>query len=63
VRSLTFEAAKIAGRVDGEAKGRGVTITVADLLIGCTALEMGFCVVTENVRHFKLIPGLVVKKF
>ncbi|MGD0796083.1 MAG: hypothetical protein ABR910_00035 [Acidobacteriaceae bacterium] len=31
-----------------------------DLLIGATALSLGFSVMTENVRHFKLIPGLDV---
>jgi predicted nucleic acid-binding protein len=31
-----------------------------DLLIGATALEIGYAVVTANVRHFRLIPGLNV---
>lgn len=31
-----------------------------DLLIGATALEIGYAVVTANVRHFQLIPGLNV---
>jgi predicted nucleic acid-binding protein len=31
-----------------------------DLLIGATAVEIGYSVVTANVRHFKLIPGLNV---
>jgi predicted nucleic acid-binding protein len=31
-----------------------------DLLIGATALEIGYSVVTANVRHFRLIPGLKI---
>jgi len=31
-----------------------------DLLIGATALEIGYSVVTVNLRNFKLIPGLDV---
>jgi predicted nucleic acid-binding protein len=31
-----------------------------DLLIGATALEHGYAVVTGNPRHFHLIPGLNV---
>jgi predicted nucleic acid-binding protein len=33
-----------------------------DLLIGVTALELGFDVLTENVGDFEMIPGLTVKK-
>jgi predicted nucleic acid-binding protein len=29
-----------------------------DLVIGATALYLGFGVATLNVEHFKLIPGL-----
>jgi predicted nucleic acid-binding protein len=31
-----------------------------DLLVGVTALELGFPVLTINVRHFRLIPGLQI---
>jgi len=30
------------------------------LLIGATALSLGFSLLTVNLRHFKLIPGLNV---
>ena len=32
----------------------------SDLLIGASALELGYGVGTSNVRHFQLIPGLNV---
>jgi predicted nucleic acid-binding protein len=34
-----------------------------DLLIGATALELGYAVATHNSRHFELIPGLTVRTF
>jgi len=36
-------------------------MALGDLLIGTTALELGYTVVTHNVRHFQMIPDLVVK--
>jgi predicted nucleic acid-binding protein len=32
----------------------------ADLIIGATALHLGFDIVTLNVRHFEAIPGLKI---
>jgi len=37
-----------------------ILIALPDLLIGVTALHLGFSVATLNVRHFQLIPGLSV---
>ncbi|HEV2688755.1 MAG TPA: hypothetical protein VGV35_09380 [Bryobacteraceae bacterium] len=39
---------------------QGISIDFPDLLIGATALHLGFAVVTLNVRHFQMIPGLSV---
>jgi predicted nucleic acid-binding protein len=57
------ETALLAGRIDGEQQASGVTIPFADLLIGATALSIGFSVLTSNARHFRLIPGLTVVPF
>jgi tRNA(fMet)-specific endonuclease VapC len=62
VHPLTDEIASRAGTISGERAERGVILPFADLLIGATALHLGFEVVTGNVRHFEMIPGLVVKK-
>jgi predicted nucleic acid-binding protein len=35
-----------------------VTIAFEDLLIAATALQLGFGVVTGNIRHFEQIPAL-----
>lgn len=60
VYPVTLETAKLAGRIEGEQAEQGVNIPFEDLLIAATPLELGFGVVTGNVRHFEQIPGLTV---
>jgi predicted nucleic acid-binding protein len=55
-RSTAF----LAGKLDGEQRELGVTIPSMDLLIGATAIEIGYTLATLNLRHFQLIPGLKV---
>jgi predicted nucleic acid-binding protein len=57
---VTAAVALRAGLIDGEQQARGTRIPLSDLLIGVTALELGYGVATSNVRHFRLIPGLSV---
>lgn len=57
---VTLEIAQLAGRIEGEQAALGVSIAFEDLLIGATALHLGYSVVTLNARHFRLIPGLSV---
>jgi predicted nucleic acid-binding protein len=49
-----------AGQIDGQSQAQGVRIPLSDLLIGVSALELGYGVATANIRHFQLIPGLNV---
>jgi predicted nucleic acid-binding protein len=42
---------------------RKAFVYLSDLLIGVTALELGYSVATRNLRHFKMIPGLSVVRF
>src|SRR3974390_905309 len=60
VHPLTLEVARLAGRIHGEQMSQGVSIDFPDLIIGATALYLGFDVVTLNVRHFQAIPVLSV---
>jgi tRNA(fMet)-specific endonuclease VapC len=60
VYPYTDETALLAGQIDGEQAARGIVIPFPDLLIGATALSLNFSVLTTNLRHFKLIPGLNV---
>jgi predicted nucleic acid-binding protein len=58
VHPVSLEAAQLAGRIEGQQAAQGVAIAFEDLLIGATALHLGFDVATINVKHFQLIPGL-----
>jgi len=60
VYPYTKETAMLAGKLDGEQQSKGVVIPFGDLLIGATALSLGFSVLTENLRHFQKIPSLSV---
>jgi predicted nucleic acid-binding protein len=60
VYPYTSATALLAGKIDGEQQAQGVTIPFGDLLVGVTALELGFPVLTANLRHFRLIPGLKI---
>src|ERR1700723_4314832 len=63
-RAVSFkENALLAGKIDGEQQSRGVVIPFGDLLIGDTALSLGFKVLTGNLRDFQRIPGLTVMQF
>jgi predicted nucleic acid-binding protein len=58
VHPVTVSIALRAGQLDGENSARGVHLALSDLLIGVTALELGYNVATANVRHFQMVPGL-----
>jgi predicted nucleic acid-binding protein len=60
IQPVTVPIALRAGQIDGQSLARGARIPLSDLLIGVSALELGYGVATANVRHFQLIPGLNV---
>ena len=60
VYPYTKETALLAGKIDGEQQNQGIVIPFGDLLIGATAMEVGYSLLTANVRHFRLIPGLSI---
>jgi predicted nucleic acid-binding protein len=62
IEPVSIPIALRAGRIDGELAARGLRVALGDLLIGATALHLGFELVTDNARHFKMIPNLVVKQ-
>ena len=63
VHPVTVPIALRAGQIDGESTAKGVRIALSDLLIGVTALELGYRVATANVRHFEMVPGLEIVSF
>jgi predicted nucleic acid-binding protein len=52
--------AVLTGEVMGLLKSKGITLDLADALIGCQSLRRGRAVVTANTAHFSHIPGLEV---
>jgi predicted nucleic acid-binding protein len=58
VLPVTVPAALRAGQIDGENSVQGIRLALSDLLIGVTALELGYRVATTNLRHFQMVPGL-----
>ena len=60
VHTVTIDIADLAGRVEGEQAAHGVSIAFEDLLIGATALHLGYAIATLNARDFQKIPGLSV---
>lgn len=63
VHPVSLEIAQLAGRIEGEQTAKGIVIDFEDLIIGATALHLGFDVATLNVKHFQQIPGLRIVTF
>jgi predicted nucleic acid-binding protein len=59
---VTPGIAQRVGVISDQEAERGITWPLEDLLIGATALELGFDEATHNVRHFAMIPNLAAKK-
>ncbi len=49
-----------SSRIEGQQEAIGVQFAFEDLLIGATALHLGYEVATLNLRDFQRIPGLSV---
>jgi tRNA(fMet)-specific endonuclease VapC len=46
------------GTIKAEIGRQGTVVNDFDLIIAATAIVMGYCVVTNNERHFEKVPGL-----
>ena len=53
IHPVTVSLALRVGQIDGENQAKGVRLPLSDLLIGVTALELGYSVATGNLRHFQ----------
>jgi tRNA(fMet)-specific endonuclease VapC len=60
VHPVTLEIDRHIGRIEGQRAAEGISLSFEDLAIGVTALELGFEVATLNLRHFQMIPGLMI---
>ncbi len=60
VYPVTIDIGRMAGRIEGQQEAAGVRLAFEDLLIGATALHLGYAVATLNLRDFQKLPGLSV---
>lgn len=61
VYSFEISIARIYAELWSDLNSRGIQIGAHDLIIGSTALSLGFSVATYNLRHFERIEGLKVE--
>ena len=61
VHPVRSPIARLAGRIEGQQEAIGVQFAFEDLLIGTTALHLGYEVAKLNLRDFKRIPGSVIQ--
>lgn len=52
---VTLAIARLAGRIEGQQEAIGVQFAFEDLLIGVTALHLGYDVATLNLRDWNRI--------
>jgi predicted nucleic acid-binding protein len=62
VYSFEISIARIYSELWSDLSRRGIQIGAHDLIIGSTALSLGFSVATNNLRHFGRIEGLKVEQ-
>jgi predicted nucleic acid-binding protein len=51
IHPVSLEIAQLAGKIEGEQAAKGIAISFEDLVIGATALHLGFDIATVNMRH------------
>jgi predicted nucleic acid-binding protein len=60
VHPVTRQTGWLVGQIQGQEAARGNVLPFNDLMIAAAAIEQGYAVLTGNVRHFQMIPGLQV---
>ncbi len=63
IYSLDVSIARIYAAVWADLSRKGIQIGAHDLMIGSTALSLGFSVASFNARHFEKIEGLKIEMF
>lgn len=63
IRPFSVKAAAVYGRMRAELARRGTPIGALDLLIGAHACAEDLTLVTNNVREFERLPGLVLENW
>lgn len=53
--------ARVYAKLWSDLNKKGIQLGAHDLIIGATAISLGFSVATFNIRHFKSIEGLKIE--
>jgi len=61
IYAFDISAARIYAELWSDLSQKGIQIGAHDLIIGSTALSLGFSVATLNIRHFERIEGLNIE--
>lgn len=59
---VTLQTAYLLGQIEGQEAAKGNVPPFSDLLVAVAAIEQGYAVLTENLRHFERVPGIRVLK-
>ena len=57
---VTLQTGYLVGQIEGQEAAKGNVLPFNDLLIAAAAIEQGYAVLTENLRHFEKVPGVRV---
>jgi len=61
VHPVTKQTGFLVCQIQGQEGAQGNTLPLKNyLLIAAAAIEQGYAILTENLRHFQKIPGLTV---
>lgn len=60
VIDITPSIMETFGMIKADLQQSGLSVDDFDLIIGATAITLGYSIVSNNERHFKKIPGLSV---
>ena len=61
IYNFEISVARIYAELWSDLSRKGIQIGAHDLIIGSTALSLGFSVATYNLRHYKRIEGLKIE--
>jgi len=61
IYGFDISAARVYAELWSDLSKRGIRIGAHDLIIGSTALSLGFSVATFNIRHFERVEGLKIE--
>jgi tRNA(fMet)-specific endonuclease VapC len=59
---VTLQTGYLVGQIEGQEAAKGNVLPFNDLLVAAAAIEQGYAVLTENLRHFEKVPGVRILK-